>query len=260
MHLTGIDLQFWAAGFVLHLLLLGVLLARRRAASFPFFTALIASNALRTAILFAVIQAGSKHNYLITYLILGLLDLGLQLGVVFEIASHVFRPLGKWSPDSRPAVIWISAISVIAAAGLTWLSPLPARRTLLMTVIVRGNFLSAVLLSELFVGMIALSVTVHLPWKTHCAKIAQGLGFYSLICILIEAGHSYFGIDHNKMISLELSYMRMLTYLIVGGYWIVMLWLEALAPKELPNEMRGQLLALQTKLELDLGKLRNWRA
>jgi hypothetical protein len=259
MHLTGIDFQFWAAGFVLHLLLLGVLLRRHRATSFPFFTALIGSDALRTAILFTIVHKGDKHSYLIGYLMMGSIDLGLQLGVVYEIASHVFRPLGKWTPDSRPAVFWISSISLATAAGLTWISPLPPGRTFLMTVLVRGDFFSAVLLSELFVGMIALSVTIHLPWKTHCAKIAQGLGFYSLICIVIEAGHSYLGIDHSKTISLHLSYMRILTYLIVEGYWIVMLWFEAPAPKELSAGMRRQLLALRIKLELDLGRLRNWR-
>jgi hypothetical protein len=260
MRLTGIDLEFWAAGFVLHLLLFGVLLWRRRVTSFPFFTALIASNALRTAILFAVLQTGSKHRYAVWYVILGLIDLALQLGVVYELASHVFRPLGAWVPDSKSAILWIFTISLATAGVLTWRSPVATGQTFLMTAIVHGNFFSAVLLSELFVGMIALSVIIHLPWKTHSARIAQGLGFYSLICILIETGHSYFGIDHSQSISLDLSYMRMLTYVIVAGYWIVMLWLEAPAPKELPDEMRRQLLALKAKLDLDLGKLRNWKA
>ncbi len=41
--------------------------------------------------------------------------------------------------------------------------------------------------------MMALSIDARLPWKTHVAKIAQGLGAYSLIGVLIETGHSYFG-------------------------------------------------------------------
>ena len=58
----------------------------------------------------------------------------------------------------------------------------------------RGNLFAAALQSELFVAMMALSIDARLPWKTHVAKIAQGLGAYSLLGVLIETGHSYFGV------------------------------------------------------------------
>ena len=44
MPLSGADLLFWVAGFLGHIVLLGVLLGRRRATEFPRFTALIAFN------------------------------------------------------------------------------------------------------------------------------------------------------------------------------------------------------------------------
>jgi hypothetical protein len=259
MHWTGVDLLFWAAGFVAHLALLVVLWTRHRAAIFPFFTLLITSNVIRSIALYLTALDGSKHAYLMVYLSLGSLDLILQLCVVYEMASNVFRPLGDWAPDAQIKLIWIVVGSIGIAAGLTWLSAIPATQTLLRTILVRGNFFSAVLMTELFVGMVALSVTIRLPWRTHATRIAQGLGFYSFVCILIEAGHSYFGIDYSIRISANLTYFRMLTYMICAGYWIVMLWLDAPVPAALPKEMKEQLLTLQRQVEAYLQRIRTLR-
>jgi hypothetical protein len=259
MHLTGIDLLFWAAGFIAHVTLLLVLWVRHRAATFPIFTILIASYVIRTVVLYFTALAGSKNAYLLAYLSLGSVDLTLQLCVVYEMASHVFRPLGNWAPDARIRLAWIVLASIAIAAGLTWLSAIPPAHTVLRTTLIRGNFFSAVLMTELFAGMIALSVTIRLPWKTHAARIAQGLGFYSFVCILIEAGHSYLGIDNNIRISADLTYFRMLTYMICAGYWIITLWLDAPIPKALPREMEKQLLALQKQVEAHLRQIRTLR-
>ena len=256
MHLTGIDLLFWAAGFVANVVLLLVLLVRHRAATFPFFTLFIANNVIRTVVLYFVVLMGSKHAYLVAYLSLGSLDLTLQLCVVYEMASHVFRSLGHWAPDARVRLAWIVLASIAIGAGLTWLSAIPASHTLLRTILIRGNFFSSVLMTELFVGMVALSVTIRLPWRTHAARIAQGLGFYSFVWILVAAGQSYLGIDHNIRISADLTYFRMLTSLICAGYWIVMLWLDAPVRKALPKEMEQHLLALQRQVEAYLQRLR----
>ena len=256
MHLTGIDLLFWVAGFVAHVILLLILWIRHRVATFPFFTILIASYVIRTVVLYFIAQAGSKHAYLVAYLSLGSVDLTLQLCVVYEMASHVFRPLGNWATDARTRLAWIALASIAIAAGLTWLSAIPPAQMLLRTILIRGNFFSAVLMTELLAGMIALSVTIRLPWKTHAARIAQGLGFYSFVCILIEAGHSYLGIDHSLRVAANLTYFRMLSYMICAGYWIVMLWLDAPVPKTLPKKMKEQLLALQNLVEADLQRIR----
>jgi hypothetical protein len=111
-------------------------------------------------------------------------------------------------------------------------------------------------MTELFVGMVALSVTIRLPWRTHAARIAQGLGFYSFVWILIGAGQSYLGIDHNVRIYADLTHFRMLTYLICAGYWIITLCVDAPVPKALPKEMEQHLLVLQRQVEAYLQRLR----
>jgi hypothetical protein len=253
MHLTGTILLFWAAGLTAHGLLLVVLCTRHRAKTFPIFTALIATNIVNAIALYEIALHGTKHSYFIAYFSFAILDFALQLSVTYELATHVFCPTGTWAPDIRKGFLILVLASIIIAAMLACI-PAPPERILLGTLLDRGNLFTSALQCELFVGMLAFSATARLPWKTHVARIAQGLGFYSLICLLMEVGHSV--LVRNTVVFESLTYVRMATYLVCASYWIVMLWLEAPAPKELPKETRRQLFTLQRRVEYDLRKLR----
>jgi hypothetical protein len=258
MHLTGIDYLFWAAGFLAEVALVVVLLARHRAHDFPFFTLLAIETVTTAVILYLIHRYRSSHAYLVGYLSTGCVDLALQLCVFYELASHVFRPVGKWAADVRLSFAGLVCGSVVVALGLTWLTTPPAN-TWIRSLIIRGNFFSSVLMSELFVGMVVLSATVKLPWKTHVARISQGLGVYSVIGILTEAGHSLFGLDRAARFPTVFSYLRFSSFLFCEGYWIVMLWRDAPAPRPLPEEMRAQLAGLQQRVEWDLQRIRVWK-
>lgn len=255
MHLTGLDLLFWAAGFGAHLTLLGVLLIRGRFRTFPIFTAFILSNLGRTVALYFVEHHGNRTSYFYTFWPLGILDTVLQLAVVYEMYSRTFRPLGAWARDIRGMFAWIAAVTIAVAAGLTWLAA-PHARLWMQVVVIKGNFFSSVAMSELFVGMIALSVKAGMPWKTHVARISQGLGAYSMIDLVIETGHSYFGVGRNTQIYALLSHFRMSAYLICVAYWIVMLWRNAPDQRKLPDSLRGQLIRLQNAVDSDLERIR----
>jgi hypothetical protein len=255
MHLTGLDLLFWAAGLVAHLVLLSVLLIRRRFKTFPIFTVFILSNIARTATLYFVAQHGNGTSYFYTFWSLGILDTLLQLAVVYEMYSHTFRPHGTWARDIRGTFAWIAAVAIAVAAGLTWLAA-PHARLWMQVVVIKGNFFSSVALSELFVGMIALSVKAGLPWKTHVARISPGLGAYSMIDLVIDTGHSYFGVGRNTQTYTMLSHFRMSAYLVCVAYWIFMLWRNAPDPRQLPDSLHGQLIRLQNVVNSDLERIR----
>jgi len=255
MRLTGFDLLFWAAGLGAHLILLSILLIRRRFTVFPIFTAFIVANVLRTAALYFVKLYGTRADYFYTYWSLALLDTALQLCVVYEMYSLTFRPRGVWAPDLRGTFAWLATGSVAVAAGLTWLAA-PHARLWMQVVIIKGGFFTSAWMSELFVGMIVLAVKAGLPWKTHVARISQGLGVYSIIDVLIEAGHSYFGLERDSPIYTKLTHFRMTAYLLCLAYWIVMLWRNAPDSKRLPDNMRGQLIQLQNIVDSDLEKIR----
>jgi len=256
MHLTGTVFLFWAAGLLGHCLLMTVLVVRRRVTAFPFFTTLIAVNILNAVILYGIAVRGSRHTYLVTYFAFAILDFALQLAVTYELARHVFCPVGKWAPDVRKGFVLLGAVSVVIALVLASL-PLPPERTMLGTLLDRGNLLSSALQSELFVGMLAFSTIARLPWKTHVARIAQGLGLYELIGILTEAGHNL--TVRNSTAFSALTYIRMSAYLACVTYWIVMLWRDAPEPRELPDEMKRLLFTLRIKVDYDLRKLRAFK-
>lgn len=258
MPLSGIGLLFWVAGFSGHLLLLGVLFGRCRARQFPVFTTLICSDVLRTLVLFLVRRSGNLAAYLWAFLVLGFLDVALQFGVVYEVAAHVFRPLGRWAPDVRRGLTWLISGSLAVASVLTWMAAPSASRWEFNTLI-KAGFFSSAMLSELFLGMVVLSVTVGLPWKTHVARIAQGLGAFSILDVLIEAGHTLYGGVYQAHVNEVLTSARQVLYLAVLGYWVVTLWQEAPEPRELPAEMREQLRSLATRLSYDLYTIRKWR-
>jgi hypothetical protein len=129
----------------------------------------------------------------------------------------------------------------------------------MQAVVIRGSLFSSVWISELLVGMISLSVTAGLPWKTHVARISIGLGVYSVLDVLIETAHSYFGVGRNTHIYAALSHIRMTAYLCTAAYWIVALWRNAPESKKLSDELRVQLAALQRRVEYDLQRIRTGR-
>ncbi len=256
MHLTVLDRFFWAAGFLGNLGLLLVLCYRRRAKEFPFFTALVALSPTRTTLLYCVLHYGTERSYFYTYWSLAIIDTMLQFGVVYEISSRVFRPLDVWAQDVRSSFVWLVGLSVSVALGLSSLAGSPAR-TWVPAVIYKGNLFTATLLSELLVAMMALAVSVRLPWRGHAAGIAKGLGTYSLVTVLIETGHSYFGGGRELPVFAIFSNVRMAAYLCCVSYWIIDLWRDELPGRIMTQEMREKIFTLHARLEYDLQNLRS---
>jgi hypothetical protein len=256
MRLTGIDLLLWAAGFVGHLILLTILLLRRRAKEFPLFTFLIVWDVLRSVCLFSTMFRKPASAYFESYWIFSAIDTFLELCVIYELAAHTFRPWGRWKRPVLWRLVLLLGGTAAVAAGITAFST-PPHWSWKQTLVIKGSFFSTTWISELFIGMVALSVTTGLPWKTHVARISQGLGGYSLFDMLVEAGHSYFGALRQHHIYRTLSHMRIEAYLCCLLYWIVMLWRDAPPSQEMTPQMRDQLFTLLDKVEYDLQKLRS---
>lgn len=258
MHFTDLDLFYWTAGFLGHIILLLIFWRRHRASQFPIFTIWIASNLARTVILAVVAHFGGRAPYYYTYWSLAIIDTALQFGVVYEMYSQTFRPLGGWAKDVRGALAWLLALSVVVAAVLARMA-MPQTRLWVQEVTIRGNLFSSAWMSELFVGMLIICVRVGLPWKAHVARISQGLGIYSLVGVAIEAGNSYFGLDRNIRAFTTLSHLRIVVYLCCLLYWTVMLWRNAPDGREMSLELHQQLARLQARVEHDLQTIRTWR-
>jgi hypothetical protein len=255
MHMTGLDIIFWVAGFLGNVVLFVVLIAKHRARRFPIFTSFIAFCISRAIGLFLVTRYGSARAYFYGYWALGILDVTLQFSILYEAASQIFCPGGRWAPGVRRSFLWIIAASAILATGLAWLSQPPAA-DLLGTVIMRLNFSASVLMCELFLGIVALSVTTGLPWRTHVARIIQGLGVCAIVGILIEALQSYFGFVRGTGTYTFLSYFQLGTNIAAQIFWIAALVKAAPESRTLPPQLYRQLLSLNHQTDLALAYLR----
>jgi hypothetical protein len=256
MQVTGFDRFLWATGFSCNSLLLLVLFRRGRARSFPIFTTFIAFTFAKTIVLYFIYRVLPGDDYAPAYRFFLIPDEILEFLVLLEVALHVFRPTGVWARDVWKTFTGIACVSVVVALPLAWFA-VPSTATLARAIYVRGVFLCAVLMSELFVGMLALSATVGLPWKTHIARIAQGLGAYSVVCLVTDTISNYYGNEPHVFAVLDT--LRNIVSIVCEGYWLAMLWQEAPAPRELPESMLTQIYALQRQVEDDLTRIRDWR-
>jgi hypothetical protein len=256
MPLTNLDLLLWVAGFLGHLALLLILLLRKRARMFPVFTTLIVLNVTRTIVLFLINREGTKAMYFYTFWSVAFADVALQFGVVYELASKVFRPLGEWASDIRTRLaVWV-VCSIGIALLLTWI-PHPQSRFWIQVILLKGSFFSAALMSELFVGMMALSSIAGLSWSSHVAKIAKGLALYSVATLVFETANTSLGLTGNDRIYGQLSRLRMVLYLCCVMYWIVSLWRNAPPARSMPELVRQQVSVIGQALECRLDALRS---
>lgn len=253
MRLSAIELFFWLVCFVGNLALLAELTWKKRSRAFPVFTSWIGLSVVRTITLFFVRPMGHLPYYY-SYWAFAFVDMGLQLVIFYEAAVHIFRPGPKWPEDIRWAFLWIVTFALLIGVGLTWLGA-PASDDLWDRVTLRGNFLSSVLMSELFIAMIGLSVKLGLPWKTHVARIVQGLGSLSLFGIASSALQSYFGFAQGAKAYWTIQHAQSGAYIICLGFWVVTFFMEAPEPKTLPEDMHCQLVLVQQRASLLLGRL-----
>jgi len=258
MHLSAFDGFLWGTGVSCQAVLLAVLFFRNRAKEFPIFTALVGWSFSGAIVLYFLHRYAGPWTYYYGYWIAGTVDMLMQVAVVCEVASHVFAPLGRWAPDVRHSFIKLAGGSIVFALVLAMLQS-PDRSTFMETVIARGTLFSAVLMSELFVGLVAVSATAGLPWKTHVARITQALGAYSILCVMLDTSTTWMAWPHQAHAMHAVSQVRILAYNIALIYWSVMLWRNAPAPRELPDSMRMQIFQLHRQIEYDLGRIRGWR-
>jgi hypothetical protein len=258
MHLSAFDTLLWATGVLGQIVLLFVLFFRQRARSFPIFTSLVAGAFCSSIVLYFLYQHAGRRAYYYGYWTYGTIDMLIQLAVVYEIASHLFAPLGSWAPDVRKSFVSLAGGSILIALLLIMLAA-PVRPTFMETVIARGTFFSAALMTELFVGLVALSAAAGLPWRTHVARITQALGAYSVLCVVLDTFTTWLGWAHQSHTMHAITQVRIVAYDSAIGYWIVMLWREAPKPREMPESIRIQIFHLQRQVEYDLGRIRGWR-
>lgn len=247
----------WAASFLGHLTLLAVILVRKRQSEFPVFTSLVVFNIVRSCTLF-VILLRFPAVYFYWYWSLAAVDALLSFAILYECASSVFRPTGSWANDTK-VTLWVVLGLSLAVGLLVTAVAAPATPFWVQVPILKGKFLAALLLTELSIGMMSLSSHAGLAWRTHVARICQGLGIYSGFCVIADAIVTLDGSSRESGLYGVFSHLRILVYLACLGYWTVAFWSEAPEGREMPEAVHHQLDVLQRRLNADLERLRAWK-
>jgi hypothetical protein len=253
MHPTDSEFALQAAGFAGHVLLLFVLLLRRLAGRFPWFTAFVCFEVGRSLVLFPAEIHLIPVPYFAFYWALAVVDYFLSLAVIYEIAWSVFRPLGVWARDVRTKLSgWIGA-GIAFAVWITYEAS-PPTRSAYQTLVIKGDFFIGIVMLELFTILMVISSDAGLVWRHHARNIADALAAYSIVIVVVDWAHNYYG--SNPAIYAWLSTARIIAYLMVLVYWIVTLWLPEPPRKCVTPEMRTKIFALRARLASDLSKVK----
>jgi len=248
MDLSWLGQALWAASFIGNAVLLLVLIVKGRWKPFPVFTALIGFNILRDVLLFLIYRHGSESLYANVYWSAAVLDLALQVLLVFEMARIVLKPTGTWVRDAWRSFLLFGAIGAIVAAALAF-AVSPVAPTTFSMWLTKGRLFASLLICELFASMMFASSRLGLVWRNHVMGLGQGLTIWALAVLAADGAHSYYGATWHED---ALAHARVITYLVATGYWTITFWLSEPKSRTLSHEMQAYLSGLQKQASFSL--------
>jgi hypothetical protein len=231
MNMGPWDYVLWLTGFTLNLGLLGVLLHKRRFQKLPWFTLLIAQDAVQTIVLFCVHKYPAINFY--TYWSFEALDALLRLLVLYEVARLLLAQCGMSLTGVARRYWSFFVVLVGVLVAVAWLTPssphLPvniALRIGQMSSICVGGFTTLLVLVTFFFG---------LRFRIHAQAVIYGLALYMFGKLWVHTLLLLLG-DLQQWSALEVSLKPVyhMTLLI----WIACLWFEEPEVKPTPDMQR----------------------
>jgi hypothetical protein len=250
MGLTWKDIAFWVAGLAAFIALFMILLFRKRAKQFPFFTAYVGFVALMDAVLSFAVKW--QHIYFWLYWGGQIIEVILQIAVVVEIARHVFRPFGNWAYGARSFWIGICGVSLVAALGLTFAAS-PSAPSSAWAWVIKANFFSVMLICMTSVAVLVTARRYGLGWRNHVMGLAQGWTVSAFATFVVETCHSYFGYTAGNFYE-RIAYVGLLATICVTIYWSVVFWREE-PVRTMSPEMHKIFVDRQKELDYYVGKV-----
>jgi hypothetical protein len=248
MQLSLLARFLWAAGFLELAALMTVLLVRERWRTFPVFTAWVGFHVVKEILLYCVYDFGSHAAYATAYWSAAVIDLILQITIIFELARIILKPTGTWVRDARKMFLLLGLAGTLIAMGAAYgVSPtIPIR---LSDWIAKGCLFAAMLNVQLFAAMCVASTRLGLVWHHHVMRIVTGWAWFEIVGLFAEAAYSYLGANWHGVV---LDQVRIVAYETATIYWIINLWLPEPETRKLSPEMQSYLLALQKHVQVGL--------
>jgi hypothetical protein len=204
----------WVAGLLGHLLLLTVLFARRRVATFPWFTLLIIFYVVRSVGLAVALRVSGHPASLFETMILDIMDVLLQCALLAELNWIALKPLGTVRRFTLPLLLIASGVLMVMRLA-------PHGHHSLRSILALLHFLLSVLMVEWAIVLAFLLRPLRLSWRSHVAAITFGFAVYS--AALLAAG-GYFTTGRQMRDYVFFSFFRISVYLLILLFWSVTLW------------------------------------
>jgi hypothetical protein len=185
-----LDNALLITGIVAEFAVLALLLSRKAWRILPLFCTYIAWTIL-TDIANSVILSRFPATFNTAYFIEMGPDSLLQFAVLIELAWSVLRPSRAVLPRGT---LWVLALLVAIAGLVIWPfagMTVPANLTAHAQLFVHFQQTIAILRVVCFLVMAGFSQVLSIGWKDRELQVATGLGFYSIISLLVAVLHSH---------------------------------------------------------------------
>jgi hypothetical protein len=187
---VSVDNSILLAGLVGEVTVCAFLLYRRVWRILPLFCVYIAWS-LVVDIAFMIILWELPSHYNRFYIVESIVDAILQFAVLVELVWSVLRPVRS----SLPRGTMVLLIVLVGVAGLAIWPLAGLARPQNLTYLSGGLFQSqetfAILRVAFFLVMAGFSQILSIGWKNRELQVATGLGFYSIVSLLVTVLHSH---------------------------------------------------------------------
>jgi hypothetical protein len=248
----SLENELWLANIVVETALIVLLVYRRIGRTLPVFCTYCAWS-LCDDIGMVLIDHFFHRAYLPAYLVSLSADSALEVAVLIELAWSVLRPFRGSLP--RGALAWVG-LGTLALGAAIWpiaeihglASMAPGFRFL-----VHFSQSASILRVLFFLILAACSQWLGIGWRNRELQVATGLGFYSLVSLVVESIHSHMKWGNTYS---NLNQLVVASYTCSLIYWFLSFSHKEVARQELSPQMKRILTILagaarSTRLALD---------
>ena len=251
----SLDTLLFDSAWVAEAAVIGLLLYRRMWLTFPVFLVYSAwSLVSNTTLYFLFLRfGGASSSYATAYFADIIVDSVLQFCVLLELGWSILRPLRPAPP--RSALVPVAILIVVLGAAIWPFAAFSGEGGLSHKVMgvrhLQQTF--SILRVVVLVALAGFSQSLALGWRNRELQIATGLGFNSLIALVVTMLHAYPAMRGDYY---GLSEVVVVSYLCSLVYWIVSFAQKEQERREFTPQMQSLLLAVagaarSTRLSLE---------